>query len=104
MQEDLYLKNKFNDNVLKAVEESKKIGYVPARFIQILQQANNNAFDVVQNLVIKKATTGLETLWEKGRLDLSVEALIVKDEFKELFPEEVVKVCTLKLKKCGYKF
>jgi DNA-binding transcriptional regulator YhcF (GntR family) len=97
------LKKEFNDEVLQAVEESKKIGYVPTRFIQMLQQADNNAFEVVQRLVTKEATTGLEKLWEKDRLDLSVEALIVQREFQELFPDEIVKICKRKLKQFGYK-
>lgn len=41
MAEIDYLKNKFNDEVLQAVEESKKIGYIPTRFIQMLQQQGN---------------------------------------------------------------
>ena len=32
------LQNKFNEEVLEAIEKSKKLGYVPTRFIQMLQQ------------------------------------------------------------------
>ena len=35
------LQNKFNEEVLEAIEKSKKLGYVPTRFIQMLQQENN---------------------------------------------------------------
>ena len=97
------LQNKFNNEVLDAIEESKKIGYNPTRFIQMLHQSNNNAVEVVQRLVIKEATSGLEKLWEKGRLELSMEALIIKPEYKELFPSEIVTHCTKKLAKFGYK-
>ena len=98
------LKNKFNLEVLQSIEESKKIGYVPTRFIQMLQQSGNNAHEVVQQLVLKETTTGLEKLWEKGRLDLSMEAIMIKSEYTELFSEEVLNICRKKLRKYGYKF
>ena len=101
--ENNLLQNKFNQEVFEAVEESKKIGYIPTRFIQMLQQANNNAVEVVQRLVIKEATSGLEKLWEKGRLELSMEAIMIKPEYNELFSTEIVDVCKKKLKKFGYK-
>lgn len=61
------LKKEFNNEVLQSVEDSKKIGYVPTRFIQMLQQSDNNAYEVVQRLVTKEATSGLEKLWEHNR-------------------------------------
>lgn len=103
MLETKFLKNKFNEEILQAVEESKKIGYIPTRFIQMLQLQGNNAFEVVSRLVTKEATTGLEKLWEKGRLDLSVEAVMIKNEYRELFDSDVIKICEKKLKSCGYK-
>lgn len=95
--------NKFNDEVLQAIEESKKIGYVPTRFIQMLQQSGNNAHEVVQRLVIKNVSSGLERLWEKGRLELSMEAIMIKSEYQKLFPQEIIKICEKKLKQFGYK-
>ena len=97
------LQNKFNNEVMEAIEESKKIGYNPSRFIQMLHQAGNNAYEVVQRLVTKEVSTGLEKLWEKGRLELSMEAIIVKPEYQELFSPEIISICTKKLKKFGYK-
>lgn len=38
--ENKLLQNKFNQEVFEAIEESKKIGYTPARFIQMLQPYN----------------------------------------------------------------
>lgn len=61
------LKKEFNNEVLQSVEDSKKIGYVPTRFIQMLQQSDNNAYEVVQRLVTKETTSGLEKLWEHNR-------------------------------------
>ena len=97
------LQNKFNEEVLEAIEKSKKLGYVPTRFIQMLQKENNNAYPVVQRLVVKEVSTGLGKLWSKGHLELSMEAIMIKPEYKDLFPEEIIKVCEKKLKQFGYK-
>ena len=61
------------------------------------------AYEVVQRLVAKEATSGLERLWGKGRLDLSMEALIAKPAYKDLFSKEILDICNKKLKKYGYK-
>lgn len=101
--ENIALQNKFNEEVFESVEKMKKEVYAPVRFIKMLHQANNNAFEVAQKVVAKRATIGLEKLYEKGRLDLSMEALIVKPEYEELFPPQVINVCKRRLKSLGYK-
>ena len=98
-----YLKNKFNEDVLESIEESKKLGYVPTRFIQMLQRENNSGYDLALKIVNKNAVSGLEKLWELKRLDLTMEARILKPEYKDLFPQEIIDICTKKLKQFGYK-
>lgn len=104
MSEINYLKNKFNTDVLHIIEECKKIGYVPTRFIQMLQQHKNDAYEIVPALVNKKITSGLETLWQKGRLDLSIEAIIIKAEYKTLFSQDLINMCKKKLEAYHYKY
>ena len=98
------LQNKFNEEVFKSIEKMKKEVYVPTRFIKMLHQFKNDAVEVAQRVVAKNATIGIEKLYEKGRLDLSMEALIIKPEYKELFSSQVINICTRKLKQLGYKF
>lgn len=38
-------------------------------------------------------TYGFEILWDNNRLDLSVEVLVLKSEYQELFTEEERKIC-----------
>ena len=97
------LQNKFNEEVFESIEKMKKEVYAPTRFIRMLHQSNNNAVEVAQKVVAKEATIGLEKLYEKGRLDLSMEALIVKPEYKELFSPQIISVCARRLKSLGYK-
>lgn len=97
------LKNKFNAEVMESIKQIKKEIYTPTRFIRMLYQYNNNAVEVVKTLVAKDSTIGIEKLYQKGKLELSIEALVIKPEYKELFPIEIVNICSRKLEKLGYK-
>ena len=99
------LKAKFNKAILDAVEESKTLGYNPTRFIQMFYETNQDGVELVKSLVLgkTKVTTGLENLWEIGRLDLTLEAKVIRPEFQELFESEIIETCTKRLKKFGYK-
>ena len=97
------LENKFNAEVLESIERMKKEVYTPTRFIRMLHQHNDNAVEAVQKLVIKGSTLGMEKLWYSGKLNLSVEAIVIKPEYQDLFPEEIVDTCKRKLKLLGYK-
>ena len=97
------LENKFNEDVLESIKKIKKEVYTPTRFIRMLHQHNDNAVEVVKTLVAKDTTIGIEKLYEKGKLELSIEALIIKPEYKPLFSEEIINICSRKLKKLGYK-
>lgn len=44
--ENKKLQNKFNYDIIDSIEESKKLGYVPTRFIQMLQKSNGNAMNL----------------------------------------------------------
>jgi len=45
---------------------------------------------------------GLTKLWECGRLDLSVEALVLKPEFRDLFTGKELEVARQRLRVYGY--
>ena len=47
---------------------------------------------------------GFTKLWECGRLDLSVEALILKDRFRNLFTQDELATAQKRLKEYGYDF
>lgn len=56
-----------------------------------------------QLLRSENPAAGLTTLWECGRLDLSVEAKVLLPEFVELFTEEERAVALARLALFGYK-
>ena len=86
----------FNNDILQAIEESKKIGYNPIRLIQMLQKVDGNAYQIVRELVTGKVPSGFTTLFMKGKTELTIEAIVLKH--KELFPNDIIKACEQKLK------
>ncbi|GAA1467225.1 DUF262 domain-containing protein [Nocardiopsis exhalans] len=47
---------------------------------------------------------GFANLWERGRLDLTVEALVLRPEFAPLFTEEELARARTRLEQFGYRF
>ena len=63
----------------------RALGYTPRRALNMVNQYG--AVDAARRLLQMPGVTsqGLETLWEHHRLDLSIEALMLKPEFASLF-------------------
>ena len=94
---------KFNIAMKEIYETAKReCGYNATRFLKLL--AEKGGVVAAKQLICKAGgTDGFATLWECGRLDLSVEAHVLKEEFKELFTEEERKLCRDRLLEYGYK-
>lgn len=74
----------------------KELGYTAARFLQLLSE--KGGVDAARILISKDGGTyGFEVLYEKKRLDLSVEALVLKKEYYSLFSEEEREICRKRL-------
>lgn len=81
----------------------KECKYNAARFIQVVTE--KGGVEAARSLILKDGgTDGFAKLWELGRLDLSVEALVLKDEYKELFTDHEREACRNRLKEYNYKF
>jgi len=80
----------------------------PAAFVlprEILLAASVILLLILWSIKLVMAPTyheGLTRLWELERLDLTVEAIIIREPYSELFPEEVVNKAKEKLKQLGY--
>lgn len=84
-----------------AIRECEDIGYHPGYFINML--ADEGARTTAIRLVMKDTVpAGYETLHRKGRLDLSVEAIILREPYNRLFPQEVLTKATSRLNEYGY--
>ena len=79
----------------------KECGYNASRFLQMLGTMGGLA--AAKQLISKPGgTDGFTTLWEHGRLDLSVEAHVLKPEYTELFTDEERRMCRERLEQFGY--
>jgi hypothetical protein len=68
-------------------EEAHSIGYRPTRAMQMVHKYGG-VEAARRILAMDGVSSGMTTLWEKGRLDLSTEALILKPEYASLFTQE----------------
>lgn len=92
----------FHQAMINIYETAKReCGYNATRFLQLLGSKGGVA--AAKQLISKPGgTEGFTTLWECGRLDLSVEAHVLKPEYRELFSPEERKLCTERLREFGY--
>jgi hypothetical protein len=77
-------------------------GYRPSYFLQML--GNYGPVDTATRLVTAiKFHEGFTRLWELRRLDLTVEAIILRNPYNQLFTEEILEKARERLKNLGYK-
>jgi len=65
----------------------RELGYNATRFLQMLSEQGGLA-TAKQLLWSDKPSDGFTTLWEHHRLELTVEAHVLHDEFGSLFTDE----------------
>ena len=96
------LEKQFHKDMIGIYEKAKnECGYIATRFIQMV--AEKGGLVTAKELINKDEDTyGFERLYELKRLDLSVEALVLEDKYKDLFTSFEKKKCKDRLKKYGY--
>ena len=79
----------------------KECNYRPTKFLQML--SNHGGVGAARILIDSPGgTEGFTRLWELGRLDLSVEALVIKDKYKDLFTRAEIDKCIRVLEEYKY--
>lgn len=98
------LEQQLEDALLEATKEAiEMVGYYPRNFLDML--TDKGAKQTAEELMTRpKITHGLTVLFEKNRLDLSVEAIVLENQYKELFTEEALTVARRSLTELRYKF
>jgi len=96
------LEKQFDQDMIDIYTRAKKeCGYNASRFLQMI--GAKGGLTTAKQLISKPGgTDGFTTLWEHGRLDLSVEAHVIKPEYTELFSDEERQMCKERLKQFGY--
>ncbi|GHD16973.1 GmrSD restriction endonuclease domain-containing protein [Nocardiopsis kunsanensis] len=77
-------------------------GYTPSHFIGMISELG--ALETARKLLHAPAVSdGFSNLWERGRLDLTVEALVLRPEFSSLFTDEELDRARGRLDQFGYR-
>ena len=91
----------FRAALQEAVNECRRIGYRPTGFMGMVTQSS--AFEAVRALLAKREPSdGFTTLWEKNRLDLTVESIILKPEWRSYFTPEEHEIARTRLAEVNY--
>lgn len=97
------LTEQFHQAILTTYHTAKnKHGYNATYFMQMISKFGG--VETAHRLLASTSpATGLTELWLCGRLDLSVEAQVLRPEFAPLFSEEERSVAQARLAEHGYK-
>ena len=96
------LEDAFHAEMLQIYHQAKKhCKYNATRFYRMVNDKGGLA-TAKALLVSQEPQSGLTTLWECGRLDLSIEALVLDLRFEPLFSEKEKEVARQRLLDYGY--
>jgi hypothetical protein len=99
---DQRTEERFTAYLLDAAGRSQReASYNPTMFRQMLGTEDGYR-TAVRLLSANKVSDGFERLWEKCRLDLSVEALVLHPEWAGYFPQELRAIAQRRLRDVGY--
>jgi hypothetical protein len=96
------LEERFNEEMIGIYKRAKKeCDYIPTRFLQmVIDQGGRKA--AKELLLTPGFSYGFEKLWELGRLDLSMEALVLREPWRQLFSEQELRIARTRLDALGY--
>jgi len=96
-------KDKFHKDMKNIYFQCSRLNYEPKIFLGMVN--NYGGFEAAKRLIAQKdyMTYGFATLWEKNRLDLTMEALIV-EKWSHLFSPKELDECKKRLSEVGYTF
>jgi hypothetical protein len=97
------LEMRFHKSVIGIYQAAKdECHYNATCFLQMLSDRGGLA-TARALLATENVSDGFTTLWELGRLDLAVEAHVLKPEFSDLFTEEEKLIAKRRLEEYGYE-
>ena len=91
----------FELEMMRLYEEAKRrCGYNATYFLEMV---TTTAFDTARQLAgDPRHHEGLTRLWEENALDLSVEALVLRQPWRQLFEQQVLEQAAKKLRALDY--
>ena len=93
------LERDFDAEMMRIYHRAKdEVGYPATRFLKMLHECQG--VEVARRL-LPTMSDGFTTLWERGRLDLTVEYLILQPRWQALFADHERDVARQRLRDCG---
>ena len=98
------LESNFEAKMFRLYEDAKRLGYKANDFLGMVRKLGGVA--AAKKLLAKEKfiQEGIIKLYELKRLDLSVEASVLKPEYKDLFTEAELATAQKRLKELNYNF
>lgn len=79
----------------------REINYNATVYIRMI--STSGGLGAARQLIhASSVSSGFTTLWEKGRLDLTVEAFVLREPWSALFTEEELRIARDRLAEYGY--
>jgi hypothetical protein len=101
---DPHLDRQFHAAMVGIYTRAKdEAGYNATRYLQMVSETGGLA-TARQLLQTSGISDGFTHLWERGRLDLTVEALVLKPEWQRLFTSGELNTAQDRLKSYGFDF
>jgi hypothetical protein len=94
---------RFNAAMMNIYHRARKeAGYNATRYCRMLH--DQGGLGTAQTLLhATQVSEGYTALWERKRLDLTVEALVLQSEWQELFTPEELDIARQRLQQYGYQ-
>ena len=104
MTKESALQRQFTEAMLNIYKRAlQEAGYHASRFHQMIGEYGG--YETAKMLIYApQPSEGYTALWERQRLDLTVEALILRQEWQDLFTEEDRAAARARLKQYNYDF
>ena len=95
------LEGAFHEAMLNIYHAAAELGYRPTYFLRMVNE--HGGLGAAKRLLSATETQeGLTKLWELGRLDISVEALVLDERWESLFSDDERRKALERLESYGY--
>jgi len=97
------LEAEFHEAMLNVYRRAKsECGYNATRFLQMVSE--QGGLQAAKTLLYKEGySDGFVELWQYGRLDISMEALILREPWSSLFTAEELAIAHRRLQELGFE-
>ena len=84
----------------ESIRQCQGFGYMPRYFVRMLEE--HGAVGAARRLLRQEQVSeGFSRLWEEGRLDLTLEAIVLQPQFEGLFTASERRTAQRRLDKLG---